>query len=587
MAERFFSAKCSCGNLFTEKEQGVFTCESCGAKWYKVDNYFVDDEYVNECLTIKDGVLTEFKKDLSKKSDKSAYVPSLVKVIGEHAFDNTPDLDRLVLAEGVEEIESNALLGHTLLRKVVFPASLIKIGDYAFSGTIITRLRLLEGLKHIGDYAFKDCVRLYKNYLPSTLSYIGEGAFEGCYRIPYLNFGAKEASSGWHKEYDKGCKVYKAWKNRNYDDFYEENNYRVEFRNNADTDRGVLLKYDGDPFSVHIPDYISKIAPGAFKGVKNIYSIEIPDTVEEIGESAFEDCENLGTVIIEGGCKKIGAKAFKNTKITSLDIPNTVQEIGAYAFAECRELTYVFLEEGLTNIGDYMFLHCNKLDKINKIPSSIKSIGKYAFCHCEALTDIALPDGIENLGEDIFACCYSLKNVKLPENLTVIPRAMFYDCKALTEYTIPEGITTIEQNAFAGSALTEITIPEGVTSIGERAFSCCKKLRRLKIASTVTKIGKEAFAGSFLDNLYIPNGVEEIGDSAFSSAFASIQQITIPQSVKKLGEKVFYRCNVLNFIYVEAKNYEEWNPNWLVKGEKKAFLSKKMKPVKHKIKYAQ
>lgn len=55
----------------------------------------------------------------------------------------------------------------------------------------------------------------------------------------------------------------------------------------------------------------------------------------------------------------------------------------------------------------------------------------------------------------------------------------------------------------------------------------------------VIRIAKDAFHNSWLSHIYLPDGIEEIEDGAFE--FAHIEDIVIPKTVTKIGEKnVFY-----------------------------------------------
>lgn len=80
---------------------------------------------------------------------------------------------------------------------------------------------------------------------------------------------------------------------------------------------GVLKKYLGSGGDVTIPDCVTSIGDGAFRGCKNLTSITIPDGVTSIGYSAFDGCENL----------------------TSITIPDSVTSIGNWAFDGCENLT--------------------------------------------------------------------------------------------------------------------------------------------------------------------------------------------------------------------------------------------------------
>ena len=90
----------------------------------------------------------------------------------------------------------------------------------------------------------------------------------------------------------------------------------------------------------------------------------------------------------------------------------------------------------------------------------------------------------------------------------------------------------------------ELVICNGITSIGNYAFCGASSLEKLSIANTVTNIGDFAFLYDVnLANVKLPNKIENIGYTAFKET--KIQNITIPNSVKKLSGAIFANCGNL------------------------------------------
>ena len=135
--------------------------------------------------------------------------------------------------------------------------------------------------------------------------------------------------------------------------------------------------------SYRIPNSVTKIGDGAFRGCKNLLSIDIPRSVTSISNCAFSDC----------------------TSLLSVDIPDTVSSIEGGTFSTCRSLQRISIPNSVTSIGRNPFLFCD-FNSIT-IPDSVKSIGDYAFLHCESLKAIHIkvknPNNII-LGKDIFSC---------------------------------------------------------------------------------------------------------------------------------------------------------------------------------------
>lgn len=96
-----------------------------------------------------------------------------------------------------------------------------------------------------------------------------------------------------------------------------------------------------------------------------------------------------------------------------------------------------------------------------------------------------------------------------------------------------ESVTSV---VFKGDA------SDGVTEICEAAFSGMVNLKAVTLPESLKTIGNIAFAGCRkLSEITIPETTESIGAQAF--AYTALKEITVPDSVKDLGEKAFeMRC---------------------------------------------
>lgn len=115
------------------------------------------------------------------------------------------------------------------------------------------------------------------------------------------------------------------------------------------------------------------------------------------------------------------------------------------------------------------------------------------------------------------------------------------------DFVIENGVLT----EYKGSD-TVITIPEGVTEIGPEAFSrVAFKLTDVTLPQSLTKIGSSGFWGCVkLQAIDIPPSVTEIGDNAFASC-RSLTQLTIPGTVKKVGYGAFMDCSSLAALTIQ------------------------------------
>lgn len=81
----------------------------------------------------------------------------------------------------VVEIDEEAFEGQDEVEEVQFPATLKKIGEYAFKGTRLARIILPDGLEILGDQAFANISgHVSTIYVPSSVRKIGSECFRNC-----------------------------------------------------------------------------------------------------------------------------------------------------------------------------------------------------------------------------------------------------------------------------------------------------------------------------------------------------------------------------------------------------------------------
>ena len=88
----------------------------------------------------------------------------------------------------------------------------------------------------------------------------------------------------------------------------------------------------------------------------------------------------------------------------------------------------------------------------------------------------------------------------------------------------------------------EYVVREGTEVICDEAFSLCDSLQSVTIPNSVKSIGDgDFYLCKSLQSITIPNSVTSIGDEAFSGC-NSLQSITIPNSVTSIGYEAFRCC---------------------------------------------
>ncbi|QKX38296.1 leucine-rich repeat domain-containing protein [Metamycoplasma hominis] len=242
---------------------------------------------------------------------------------------------------------------------------------------------------------------------------------------------------------------------------------------------------------------------------------------------------------------EIGNRAFFNSVIQSVTIPGSVKEIGESAFSGCRNIKEVFLNEGLEKIGAGAFNY-TRIESIN-IPGSVKEISGSAFSWCENLKEVILNEGLEKIGAFAFYDT-NIESITIPDSVKEIGKGALYIWNIRSIFINPNNKNfEINDNFF---------IDKNNKKILEYLD---KKTTKVTIPGSVKEIGEWAFSDcKYLREVILNEGLEKIGTGVFSNT--NIESISIPGSVKEIGESAFSGCwNLKKVIYKgDASNINRW-----------------------------
>ena len=252
-----------CGDINpVDSELDTAVCRSCGAAFAvpkMMDEPPVYDERPAVEFDIRSGVLEAYGG-----TSPVAVVPQGVTAIGGQAFKGCEGLRKVVLPEGVTEIQSSgegrwgAFFGCRSLETVELPSTLTRIGSNVFNS----------------------CVQLANIDLPDSVTMIGPGAFCGCTSLAAvkLSRGLRELAN----DIFRSCASLTD----------------IKLNGNIKTIGSYAFADCCELRALTIPPGVKTIGSFAFSGCTGLTDMVLPATLVSLGASAFSECRNLSAINI-------------------------------------------------------------------------------------------------------------------------------------------------------------------------------------------------------------------------------------------------------------------------------------------------
>ncbi len=314
-------------------------------------------------------------------------------------------------------------------------------------------------------------------------------------------------------------------------------------------------KYKDIISSVKIGDGVTSIGDYAFYGCLNISAVNLPDSITRIGTNAFFGCTGLTAITLSKNLTNIDKAAFSgcssltvarcemtydqwkevtieqgNTELTYAILLGTESDKLYFAAGNIGEnITWYLYEDnelcfvGEGDMASYTAAEnapwYDRRDKIKTVVVSdgITSIGKNAFAECENITnvyiygyDVSVANGVFDDCYDVNINCYSGSSAHAYAKRYNLAYTLFDGNTA--GFTVMNGMIT----AYSGTE-TDIVIPAGITAIGSYVFMNNDTVVSIALPDTVTDIYTGAFAGcNNLERIIIPESVTTIASTAFN-----------------------------------------------------------------------
>ena len=554
MSDDIFSIpEVNTATLFVPSTEGYTGCWNRFSNIIKgrYDEDVEDGEMIFACYTVKgDGNETPDKKFaiLTKPISTNiteALINDYVKTGGgEETYE-------------VTKISKFAFKDCAKLTKIELPTSLTSIGEYAFSGCeaiseIISDIEK-EHLFRIEDNVFSE--KIYSSDKDHVTVYILDGTIDeykntkmgGWSRLSELYQIGKWMESGFMG--DKNSLKFKY-----HTGTHEAELIEINFLETPNVEQRTLTiagkyKLDG---SDTVYD-VNSIAPSKITNGNKIEGliIEEGDKGLTIGTEAFKGCANLSTIKLPSNLKIIDSRAFQGcANLSQIDIPsNTIlSTIAAYAFQNCTNLQKIWLPAALTSIGSKAFYGCNNLTRIciESLPT-VENTDAFT-AYSSAL--LFVPTGaMTTLGTGWRDFSRKYEGYYEDESPEGVDRAYIYLKQAGDKFTAI--LTNSKTPEPIQSSVTNINNNKSydVTIIGKAAFTG-KGLDLSEWSSlpeSVVAIENDAFKNCKLKELALPSSLKTIGNGAFS-ANNQLVKITLPEQLNTLGNNAFKGCSSLEKI---------------------------------------
>lgn len=240
----------------------------------------------------------------------------------------------------------------------------------------------------------------------------------------------------------------------------------------------------------------------------------------------------LFSVILALAFSLVEASAQKNVKVVELDGMKTLAEVLG---DEKLEIDSLVIKGKLMHSDFPTIRESSKLGKL-------LGVNMY---DCDVENDSIPAQGLNILnraGMDLGGpCTHHLTSITLPKNLRAVgPYGLAFNHCLKIE--LPPTLRVIDDYAFCNWYFPQgkLVIPDGVERIGNYAFFYFSWINEITIPPSVREIGNKAFRGNFeVTKINFSEGnLEKIGKDAFNGVYVS--ELVIPSTVTEIGEMAFY-----------------------------------------------
>lgn len=496
-------------------------------------------------IPVSDAEASEAASDFQTEGDKLlkyagtaevVSVPDGIKEIGEEAFAGNDNLVKVTIGGDVEKIDYRAFADCDNLRTIKVGDSVAEIDTAAFSNN--------KSLKNVS--------------LGASLKKIGTGIFAGCSRLSGLSLSEDNPYLSYSDGvlYDDEKKILYA---------LVPNYEKTALTLPSSVEEISAYAFWGNPYLEHVTldSGLNSVPAYAFSNCINLKSVEIPLPVRSIEAKAFEDCVNLSRVTLPDSMSYIHESAFdgcSGVKFTAT--PGTYGAEFAEDYMASEEVERIEYED----VQDSQVVPTQESEQGGGEQTDITPAPEETETPEDTGTElpvspftVSVPSG--NLlgqtsivaGRAVVFIDNGRANVSSGDALTIdLGSGTMKNALSSSGQENEESVTIgsiLSDNAAKGKDFPKYTVVGN--KIASQAYYQDSELKEYELEDSIAEIGDFAFARSGIDNVVIPDSVKKIGYGAFYHC-DELKSVTIPDSVQEIEANAFEKTPWLSARLSEA-----------------------------------
>lgn len=350
---------------------------------------------------------------------------------------------------------------------------------------------------------------------------------------------------------------------------------------------GQLTKYKGKASIVDIPNGVVTLSDHSLSKAC-IKTINIPKSVLQIDDEF--NCENLESINVDPDNENYSSidgvlynksqteliRVPSNYPKETFTTPQSVISIKSRALYYCKKLTEITLSENVRTIEYFAFTGCDNIRKLSVLNAELKNSENLPMINLfgKDIYDYEKEIGISH--NDLFvwskdsecvnidceyARIYNVSEITVPFNAKMFGYAYYgrtygrnYEDKHYLNYEIQ--VPSVKRFIVSNDD-TELD-PDWNYARIKRFNEIFVNVEQVKLPSNITEIPEKLFQGlSQLKTVNPLNKLEFIRANAFEGT--SLEEITIPSTIRSINKYAFLNCKKLKHIYIEegATRFDE------------------------------